>query len=67
MKWLVASQPIFTISLTDFKLLKAKVKNNARETLSLFDLYDTDWIAKRQSDYFPDGTVPLGASTGAHK
>ena len=52
--------------MADYKILKAKVKNNARETLPLFDMYDTNWVAKRASDYFPEGGVAPSASTGGH-
>ncbi len=36
------------------------LKNNARETLPLFDPYDDKWVEKRKSDYAPDyNAVPI--------
>ncbi len=52
-KWLVAADPVFTVTAADFAIIKKKLKYNAREPVPLFNPYDAGWKDVRKSDYTP--------------
>jgi carbonic anhydrase len=72
-KWLVAEEPIFTVTWQHWKEFMHKFEFTARDTQPLRYPSNYDWISMRKSDYYSksDGvtaptapTAPTGGTTG---